>query len=155
MTLREHFSRQFDYDFWANSEVLHALEASGGPASSTQLLAHVVAAEKLWLGRLRNEPSRLAVWPDLSLTQCGSELHEAQAAWGSYLAGLDDADLSATCSYTNSKGEVWKNTVADILSHVVLHSSYHRGQIALDLRRSGGVPAYTDYIHAARKGLLE
>ena len=155
MTLIEHFRRQFDHDFWANSEVLHGLEATGGRASSTQLLAHIVAAERLWLDRLQNRPPRLAVWPDLSLTQCGAELHEAQAAWDSYLAGLKDADLSATCSYTNSKGEVWKNTVADILSHVVLHSSYHRGQIALDLRRSGGVPAYTDYIHAARNGLLE
>lgn len=155
MTLLENICRQFDYDFWANSEVLRALEAAGSPASSTQLLAHIVAAEKLWLGRLQNQSSHLAVWPDLSLSQCGAELHDAQAAWGSYLSGLSDTDLSATCGYANSKGEVWTNSVADILSHVVLHSSYHRGQIALDLRRSGGVPAYTDYIHAARRGLLE
>jgi uncharacterized damage-inducible protein DinB len=155
MNLLEHFRRQFDHDFWANSEVLRALEASGGPVSSIQVLAHMVAAERLWLDRLQNQPTHLAVWPDLSLTQCGAELHDAQAAWDSYLTALKDAELSEICSYTNSKGEVWKNTVADILSHVVLHSSYHRGQIALDLRRSGGVPAYTDYIHAARKGLLE
>jgi uncharacterized damage-inducible protein DinB len=155
MTLLKHFRRQFDHDFWANSEVFRSLEAGGGVPSSTNLLAHIVAAERLWLHRLQRHPSRLAVWPDLSLTQCSAELHDARAAWNSYLAGLKGADLSEICSYTNSKGEVWRNTVADILSHVVLHSSYHRGQIALDLRRSGGVPAYTDYIHAARKGLLE
>ena len=58
-------------------------------------------------------------------------------------------------SYTNSKGELWENRVLDVLSHVLLHSAYHRGQIALEIRRSGSAPAYTDYIHAVRQGLLE
>ncbi len=31
----------------------------------------------------------------------------------------------------------------------------HRGQVASDVRASGGVPAYTDYIHALRQGLIE
>lgn len=32
------------------------------------------------------------------------------------------------------------------LAHVVLHGSYHRGQIALLTRAGGGTPAATDYI---------
>ena len=45
--------------------------------------------------------------------------------------------------------------MADILSHVVLHASYHRGQIASAMREAGGTPAYTDFIHAVRSGLIE
>jgi uncharacterized damage-inducible protein DinB len=45
--------------------------------------------------------------------------------------------------------------VEEILTHVVIHSAYHRGQIASDVRAAGGVPAYTDYIHAVRQGLIE
>ena len=43
----------------------------------------------------------------------------------------------------------------DILAHVVLHSAYHRGQIAAAVRAGGGEPAYTDMIHAVRQGLVE
>jgi uncharacterized damage-inducible protein DinB len=45
--------------------------------------------------------------------------------------------------------------VEEILTHLVIHSAYHRGQIASDLRAAGQEPAYTDYIHAVRQGLLE
>jgi len=44
--------------------------------------------------------------------------------------------------------------VGDILTHVLLHSAYHRGQIAVDLRAAGLTPAYTDYIHAVRQGKI-
>lgn len=156
MSLLEHFRRQFRYDFWANAEVLRVLAGlPDPPPQSTRLLAHVIAAQHLWLSRLQNNLPRLAVWPDLSLVECTAELRQAKAAWQSYLDGLSDGDLSTSCGYTNSKGEEWKNSVADILSHVGLHSSYHRGQIALEVRRSGSSPAYTDYVHAVRQGFLE
>jgi len=44
--------------------------------------------------------------------------------------------------------------VGDVLTHVVTHSGYHRGQIASAIRSDGGTPAYTDFIHAARQGLI-
>jgi uncharacterized damage-inducible protein DinB len=56
--------------------------------------------------------------------------------------------------YRNSKGEPWTSTVGDILTHVVTHSAYHRGQVASELRAAGFIPAYTDFIHAVRQGFL-
>ncbi|MGB8768796.1 MAG: DinB family protein [Candidatus Korobacteraceae bacterium] len=156
MTLLGHFRRQFEYESWANAEVVRVLAGLPvPPPASTRLLAHIIAAQDLWLSRLLNKRPRLAVWPDLPLADCGTELRTGQREWMSYLDGLSDSDLSGYCSYTNSKGEVWKNTVADILSHVGLHSSYHRGQIALEIRRGGSAPAYTDYVHAVRQGFVE
>ena len=38
----------------------------------------------------------------------------------------------------------------DVLLHVVMHSVYHRGQIATEVRAAGHTPAYTDYIQAVR-----
>ena len=155
MTLLEHLRRQFEYEFWANAEVLRALAGLSDPSASTRLLAHIIAGQHLWLAHLLNTPPRLAVWPDLTPAECAAELREGETAWRSYLAGLSDPDLSRDCSYTNSKGEAWKNNVADILTHVGLHSSYHRGQIALEIRRSGNAPAYTDYIHAVRQRFVK
>ena len=54
----------------------------------------------------------------------------------------------------NSKGEPYTSSVEDILTHVVFHGAYHRGQIAAKMRESGLEPAYTDYIHAIRQGFV-
>jgi uncharacterized damage-inducible protein DinB len=75
--------------------------------------------------------------------------------WQRYLAGESAAVLEQRIHYTNSKGEPWDSLVRDVLTHVFLHSAYHRGQIAADLRQAGFVPAYTDFIHGVRQGLIE
>ncbi len=155
MTLLSHLRHQFDYEFWANRQVLRSLTSLSEPPPPTiKLLNHVIAAQWLWLDRLQQNRQRIAVWPQLSLAECRTHLHELESAWQSYLGGLSEDELASRCSYTNSKGEVWENKVLDILSHLLLHSAYHRGQIALEVRRSGNTPAYTDYIHAVRQGLL-
>ena len=156
MTLLEHLRRQFDYEFWANREEIGVLsQLSDPPASALRLLSHVIAAEVLWLDRLQQTPPRLAVWPDLSLTDCNAKLQETEREWRGYLAMVTDETLVSRCAYKNSKGEVFENTVSDVLAHLLFHSAYHRGQIAQEVRRLGQTPAYTDYIHAVRQGIVQ
>ncbi len=155
MIFLSHLQRQFEYEFWANGEEVRLLSGlPEPPVAAVRLLGHVFGAQILWLDRLQNRPPRIAVWPDLSPAELPARLQETEAGWRSYLAALSESDLASRCHYTNSKGEPWENSVLDILSHVLLHSAYHRGQIALELRRSGNTPPYTDYIHAVRQGLL-
>jgi uncharacterized damage-inducible protein DinB len=95
------------------------------------------------------------VWPALPPTECEGQLWELARAWEAYLAGLSPELLGQQIRYTNSKGEDWSNTVSDVLTHVALHSSYHRGQIASLLGRAGEAAAYSDYIECVRRGYLE
>ena len=156
MELLEHLRRQFAYDEWANREVLAGLKASGNPpVRPRQLLAHILSAERLWMERLRKQPQSLPVWPDLTFAQCEEQIVDIARLWHNFLGQLSPAALSETVVYKNSKGEPWTSTVEDILTHVVLHSAYHRGQIASLVRASGEQPAYTDFIHAVRQGLVE
>jgi uncharacterized damage-inducible protein DinB len=153
--VRRH-QRLFAYDDWANRETLAAIAAAGSPPPrSLKLLAHIAGAERLWLGRLRRESRPAAVWPDLDVAGCREALDELARLWKEYLGALTPAGLDETVAYANSKGEPWTSSVEDILTHTVLHSSYHRGQIAADMRASGHAPAYTDYIHARRQGFVE
>ncbi|HEY7412972.1 MAG TPA: DinB family protein [Vicinamibacteria bacterium] len=148
----EQLSRLFAYNRWANREALGAARAS---APALRLLAHVAGAERLWLARLRGEPSPLAVWPELGADACAAALQEVGQAWRDYLAALAPGDVARAVAYVNSRGEPWSSTVGDVLMHVVLHSSYHRGQAALAVRQDGATPAYTDYIHCVRQGFLD
>jgi len=148
-----HLRRLLRYDTWANQETLRSLKQSA-PPRSLRWMAHIVGAEYLWMARLRRRGESLPVWPELDVDACAERVSELSRLWPEY---LDDTGESFTekVPYTNSKGEAWTNTVEEILTHVVIHSAYHRGQIASDVRASGGEPAYTDYIHAVRQGLLE
>jgi uncharacterized damage-inducible protein DinB len=156
MKLLDHLRRQFVYDAWANREVLANLKSSASSIQRPlQLLAHIVSAERLWFERLKAQPQTLPVWPDSSLDQCESQIEEMKTLWQQYLAQLSLAQISTPLAYKNSKGEPWTSTVEDILTHVLLHSAYHRGQIATHIRTAGEQPAYTDFIHAVRQGLIE
>ena len=152
----EHIQRLFTYDEWANREVLNALQKlEVRPPRSVKLLAHIVSAERLWLERLRLEKQTYPVWPEFTLPQCKLEVEQLPQRWKRYLASLKEDGLSLSLTYKNTKGESWTSQKQDILIHVVLHSAYHRGQIAADMRAAGVPPAYTDFIHGVRQGLVE
>jgi len=144
--------RQFAYNDWANQEVLAALRAQEADARSLQLMGHILAAERLWLERIRQQPQTLPVWPTLDLEECNALAAETARQWRDFLAAK--ADYEQPITYKNSKGEPWTSTAVDILTHVIMHSAYHRGQIASHTRETGKTPAYTDFIHAARQGLI-
>jgi uncharacterized damage-inducible protein DinB len=154
MDLVAKLQKQFDYDAWANEETLASLRAGTPPPRSLRYMAHIVAAEWLWIGRLKQWKQAFPVWPEWTWEQCDAQAGKLTPLWKEYLRGMRPAALDQAASYTNSKGESWTNTIGDILTHVLLHSSYHRGQIAVDLREAGLTPAYTDYIHAVREGFI-
>jgi uncharacterized damage-inducible protein DinB len=156
MELLEYLRRQFTYDQWANRELLAAMKRSTcATERPRQLLAHILSAQRLWFERIRKQAQGLPVWPELSLDDCDAQIRELSVLWSEYLAQLSPAALSETVTYQNSKGEMWSSTVEEILTHVILHSAYHRGQIASQMRASAVEPAYTDFIHAVRQGLIE
>jgi len=156
MGLLHHLRRQFAYDDWANREVLASLRACGiTTGRPVQLMAHIFSAERLWLERLKHQPQSLPVWPELSLDECQAQAAELDRLWRPYLNQTAPSLLSEEIAYKNSKGEAWTSTVEDIPTYVVMHSAHHRGQIASDMRVHGHTPAYTDFIHAVRQGLVE
>jgi uncharacterized damage-inducible protein DinB len=147
--------RLLEHDGWANAAALAGLRTGPVPDKARRWMAHIIGAERLWLARIRQEPPAMAVWPELDLEACAAELTGLQGDWMALLASLDEAGLDEGVAYRNTKGEFWTSTVGDILTHVALHASYHRGQIAAAVREAGGTPAYTDYVHAVRMGLVE
>jgi uncharacterized damage-inducible protein DinB len=152
---RNDFRRLFNFDAWANREVLDSFQNAGQPTPrSLRLMAHVLGAEYLWISRIQGAKSPLAVWPELTVAECDQQGNNLIQLWSDYLDSTTSGELSRVVPYTNSKGERWSNSVEDILMHVILHSAYHRGQIASDMRAAGHTPAYTDFIHGVRQKLI-
>ena len=132
---------------WADSAVLAALrEAPGTDQRALTLYAHVVGAEAVWIARIAGRTPDVAVWPTLSLEEAGSLARRNADELMALTASSTPDDFAREIEYRNSAGVQFRSTLEDILLHVALHGSYHRGQVSLVIRDGGGEPAPTDYI---------
>ena len=136
---------------WANREVLAALRANPAAQAETLLLiSHILAVEHVWLHRLQHQEPARPVWPTMTLLECDAFAIENADGYAAYLGGLSEGDLGSSIAFRNSQGEEFTTRAVDILIHVVTHGSYHRGQIAPLIGRTGGQGVNTDFINFAR-----
>jgi uncharacterized damage-inducible protein DinB len=91
------------------------------------------------------------VWPEFSVAKSRDLAARHADLFERLLVDNDDAALARLVDYRNSAGRAFKNSVGDIVTHVAMHGSHHRGQIARLLRQAGQEPPYTDYIQFARR----
>jgi uncharacterized damage-inducible protein DinB len=148
----DYLKKLFSYDRWANAQYLEALSGPAVDARQLRLLSHIVAAQMLWMDRIRNRDARAPVWPDWSLSECTTRLEKSTIEWRVYVEQITPDKARITVAYKNSKGEPWESAVEDILIHVANHGTYHRAQIAALIGANGTTPPYTDYIEGVRRG---
>jgi uncharacterized damage-inducible protein DinB len=150
--LKSHIIRIFEHVTWADIQILNALQLiEDKPEKSIHLFTHVLSAEKVWLTRLNEkDSSQIQIWPNPGLEECERLVKENSEGYQIFLDQLTDHDLSRHISYRNTSGVEFKTTIFDILTHVSLHGSYHRGQISSYLRSEGYDPINTDYINFVR-----
>lgn len=148
------YARLFAYDRWANDEVLRALmRIPEPPQRAVKVMAHIIGTQYVWHARMTAIANDVAVWPDLTVKQTASAMDAIATGWAEIIRRGEDF-LRGEFSYANSKGEKWTSRNDDVLMHVIMHGSYHRGQIAAAIRAGGNEPPYTDYVQATRAGLL-
>jgi uncharacterized damage-inducible protein DinB len=149
--MKNHIERMVRAMAWADRQILRALRSCpAAHADVLPLLAHVVAAEHIWLQRLRRQEARHVVWPALTLAECESLAGENAVHFAAFLERLREADLVSAVRYRNTRGEEFSTSLIDAVTHVVIHGAYHRGQIARVLGSAGASIANTDYITFAR-----
>ncbi len=153
-----------EYGSWANAQVYETakeltqeqLEAAvaGSFPSIQGTLAHIIWVEWLWLRRWQGEsPTSLPDWvrkPNLG--ELGVQLGIVESERASHLAALIDADLDRDVAYRGTDGRAFSLPLGQQVRHVVNHSTYHRGQLAAQLRQMGRTPPNTDYARYLREG---
>jgi len=150
--LRSHLQQVLRHLQWADEQTFPGLEHRDAPDGALDRFMHVIAAEHVWLSRIRDETPKVAVWPPFTVDGCRTLMAQNHRGFATLLDGADAAALQREITYTTSDGRRFTNTVADILQHVALHGSWHRGQIAMLLRQAGLQPFSSDYIAHVRGG---
>ena len=148
------YATLFRHASWANALLARTVAEHAPDPRATRILAHLYSTEWLWLRRLGAEGPDVTVWPQWTPSESIANGEGLGAAWRSLLDRMDGAGLAGSIHYTNTRGEPWSSVVEDVLDHVLLHASHHRGQLVLLLREAGVEPPLVDFAHAARSGLL-
>ena len=149
----DHFTDMLEYDSDVNGQVLQQLRGLSSVSDRTRdVFVHMLTAKQVWITRLRGADSAgIDIWPSIELGECEQLINDNRRVYRQFLGEISDAELSETIRYKNSKGTAYKNTVRDVLQHVLIHGGYHRGQIARAVREAGGEPLVTDYIMYIRE----
>lgn len=150
----ETIHRKFDYNDWANRRALDSLRAMASPSvRAVRAFAHLLLVEKLWHARLTGEVIKLPLefFPELSLVECEALIKESQTGFVALLESLTEEKLDTVGDFKTLKGDAYQATWRDVLTHILNHSTYHRGQVSMAVREDGGVPNQTDYILFVRE----
>lgn len=149
---KRQLKRMYDHMDWANHQILEILDKEALQEERVlRLFAHVLSAESVWISRLQGEIVQAAVWPDnMKVDDLRSLATKNRERFVLYLNEVTKEQLRSGLSYVTSNGTSYTTEVIDILTHVTLHGSYHRGQIASMLRMGQLTPPVTDYVQYVR-----
>jgi uncharacterized damage-inducible protein DinB len=142
----EHLRELFAYNDWANRRIVAALKSTRCE-KARKILAHLLITEKEYYARLYGKDSTgFDFWQDLSLDDCRSLAQENAERFEKLLKRFDDEGLEQIAGYKTSEGVAFTNTFRELLTHVLFHSSIHRGNIILKMREESFAPPKIDYI---------
>ena len=137
--------RYLEYNLWANERLVDNIQSVPTDAISTLPLApfgsihdalrHIVGAESIWLERVRGQsPSDfMGSTENKTLQELLGMLVARSNEWVQHFAENPDA-LTGKVTYATTKGDPFTQLTQDVVTHVVNHSTYHRGQIMSALR---------------------
>ncbi|MBV6488914.1 MAG: DinB family protein [Vicinamibacterales bacterium] len=147
----------YAYTAWANERLFEASvaltpdaqirEVGGSFASVRDTWAHLASADWVWLCRWTGEnPRQWPTWANGSVADIREEWRRIHAQRNEFIATLREDDLTLEIEFTRLNGEGDRARLAFLLQHVVNHATYHRGQVASQLRLLGAVPPSTDLL---------
>ncbi len=137
------------YDHWANEKVIKAmLQVKLLPPGTTELLSHILAVSSIWLSRAKGENETAKRFELYPLDECAMLNDVMLSKWKEYIESIDDIEKIMTFKLLGQESQM---TVMDCFNHVIVHGSYHRGQIVSLLKGQLAELPATDYVLFAMK----
>ncbi|MFD0794099.1 DinB family protein [Mucilaginibacter litoreus] len=150
--MTNYFKRLFDYDQFANKQMIDLLLKTGAAGKPIDLMAHLLVAQQRWLTRCKYLPEpQTPLWPNWETTSLATFANSNFNEWMEYLDSLTTDDFDRIITYKNTKGVTFNDKLSDILAHVINHGTHHRAQIGWILKQSGTELPVSDYIMYIRE----
>ena len=147
--MKEKFIEFFEYNYHFNNKLIEFISENFQlkPEKTVKLLNHLINAQQIWNARINNE-SEFEVW---QINDWNNISKINTDNYSKTLGIIHNESIENSIEYKNSKGQKFVNKIEDVLFHVINHSTYHRAQIATDIKNNGIESINTDYIFYKRK----
>lgn len=147
--MKELLKQYASYNRWASQKIFDLIlslpeekQLAELPSSFTSLyktILHMWDAESVWWQRMKMQ-ERIVVPSENfngSMKDITNGLLHQSAQWEEWVSGASDLSLEHVFQYQNTKREVFKMPVYQMVHHVFNHGTYHRGQLINMLRQLG------------------
>ncbi|PWB67996.1 hypothetical protein C3F09_12520 [candidate division GN15 bacterium] len=149
--MRDHFLKLFKYNDWANRRIGEAVSRNGNADSKAlAILTHVVVVQRLWLDRIQGVTATYRLWDPLPISEILELSEFSTRDWMQFLSVVAPDGWNRRISYTNSRGVAFVNSLEEVVTQTINHSTHHRAQVSLLIRQAGQQPPALDFISFAR-----
>jgi uncharacterized damage-inducible protein DinB len=140
--------KQIHFEYWANKELLKAMKiANPLDDRALLLLSHILSGAKIWLNRIKAEAISTTLFQERTLAECEALLEENKANWLNYLNSIDETEMNRVFEFIFPiDGSKKRISVVDGITHLMHHSSYHRGQIVVKLKGTVETLPFPQYV---------
>lgn len=163
--LKQQLVKYTEFNIWANRKISDLIVLAGDEktdlgqnssfASIRQTWLHIYDAEFIWTSRLNK--TEYNDWPPSKHFKGNTKefvqvFLNASEKFSECIRSLPEEKLQQLLTYKTIAGKEFTNVIADVIMHVVNHSTYHRGQIITMLRGAGFTEVTaTDFIAYCRE----
>lgn len=158
---RQPYAQLIDIKRWADHGLLDVVAENMDRLSSDDasimllILDHIHSVDRIFQHHLRGVPhtfraARSEVLPDLAALASG--MRETDDWYAAYVRGLSADDVEQPVDFVFTSGKPARMRRGEILLHVCLHGTYHRGNAGAVLQLKGLTPSrdsITDYLEEA------
>jgi|SRR5690554_1594945 len=146
--MEEEFKELFNYNHHFNQKliVLFCNNLQNISNQNLKLINHLINAHQIWNARIMDE-IEFNVW---QINNWNDLLKVDKNNYTKTVSIITNYNLDNSIKYKNSKGLIFSNKIKDVLFHIINHTTYHRAQVATELKKCGIEPINTDYIFYKR-----
>jgi uncharacterized damage-inducible protein DinB len=152
----------YQYNDWVNEKIFEMSKqlteehlqkpVNFSEGSYIKILAHMLEAHDVWLRRILGEEVKAFHFLDTSsLSNLIEFYHQLKIKTFSIIDNLSQEDLNKSITYRTTQGNIYTNTIFEILFHILNHSNTHRSQLKLLLKDYQVNTQNIDYIFFSRE----
>lgn len=144
---------------WANGELFEVLAMASPSAhaapvqTALRTLNHIFVVDRIFRAHLLGEKhgyaaTNTADTPDLGALNFA--VAETDLWFEDYVAGISDAALAESLAFQFTDGDAGRMTREEMLTHVITHGAYHRGNVGQVLKGIDMTPPrdlFTKFLH--------
>lgn len=135
---------KLDFNRWADNEIFSVIKGHDLTEEIRLAISHNFNALDIWIHRMNGSVSSTPVWQEHDRKDWSKLFDQA---FFQILNLINQKEISEIIAYKNLEGTAHQASILDILTHLVNHSTYHRGQVIKLLQKEGLPTLSTDFIN--------